>query len=371
MARADSTIRVNILGDAKSLQKAAATSEGAVAGLNKKIVAAGGIIAGAFAADQLIEFGNTALKEADRVGDAAGRLESQLGDLAGPLTDAADEFARLGASEGDMLELEAAIVDVGTALGITKQELAANADEAAATAAALALITDTDADTWIDQIGKAANGSERAFRALGISVTEAEVVARALATTGKDTADALTDGELAAARLELTLEKLAPRIAEVTTGTGDLEQKQAELQAKFETLSGKIGEHLEGPLNDLLSWVISGIEGWELLGAHVDAAGASFDAAFDIIRAAIGPLKTVTDGVEGLIDALRTAIALWNSAPWNSAPRGSSPGNGGPSSGGTRQSGGNVTVQVQGGSPEEIEQAVRRAVANATRHGTL
>lgn len=368
MARADSTIRVNILGDAKSLQKAAATSETAVGGLNKKLVGIGAGIAGAFAADAVLDFAQTALKESDRVGDAAGILEAQLGELAQPLIDAADEFDRLGASEGDMLELETAIVNVGTALGITKAELAGTATEAATTAAALALITDTDADTWIDLIGKAATGSERALRALGVSVTDAEVEARALATTGKDTADALTDGELAAARLELILEKLNPRIQETVTGTGDLEQKQAQLQARMETLTGKVGEHLEGPLNDLLGWVLAGIDGWEMLAGKLDAAGASFDAAFDIVKAALGPIGLVTDALDGLIDALNTAIGLWNAAPWNSGtPSGSIPGRaGGGSSGGSRSM---TNVYVQGGSPEVIEQAVRNAVRTTARRG--
>lgn len=251
MARADSTIRVNIIGDAKSLTKAADKAEGSIKGMNSQLLKVGGIVAGAFVTREIIDFGQTALDEADRVGDATGRLEDQLGNLSGPLVDAADEFARLGASEGDMLELEARITDIGIAAGISKGELADMADDAAATAAGLALITDEDADVWIDRIGKAAGGAEKPLKDLGINLTDTEVAARALADTGKDSAEQLTENELAAARLELILEKLTPRLEEVNTGTGDLEQKQAELQARMETLTGKIGEHLEGPLNDL------------------------------------------------------------------------------------------------------------------------
>lgn len=366
MARADSTIRVNIIGDAKSLQRAAGQAETSVSGMNKKLVAAGAAIAGVFAVEQLVQFGDTALKEADRVGDAAGILESQLGDLAQPIIDAADEFDRLGASEGDMLDLEVAIVNIGTALGLTKEQLAGTATEAATTAAALALITDTDADTWIDQIGKAATGSERALRALGISVTDAEVVARALATTGKDTADALTDSELAAARLEIILEKLAPRIEEVTSGTGDLEQKQAQLEAKFETLTGKIGAAIEGPLNDLLGFVISGIAGFELLSQRLDSAGVSFDLVTASIRAMVAPLTLVSDLVGGLIDQLTHLDRLWpNRGPVGTqVPRVPT---GGGLSGGGGLGPNKTTVVVQGGSPEAIEQAVRRAVNGIAR----
>lgn len=362
MARADSTVRVNIIGDAKSLIKAAAKSEAAVGGIGKSALKVGGIIAGAFVTDAVLDFGQSALNEADRVGDAAGILEAQLGDLAQPIIDAADEFDRLGASEGDMLELEVAITNVGTALGLTKEQLAGTATEAATTAAALALITDTDADTWIDQIGKAAGGSERALKALGVSVTDTEVEARALAMTGKDTADALTDSELAAARLELILEKLAPRLTEVTTGTGDLEQKQRALQAKMETLSGKIGEHLEGPLNDLLEWVISGITGFEMLG------DALADAKVDI-GALVGPVKLLIAPFLVLNDVIAESIRLLGQffATSGSPTRfGGAAGPRAPGIGGTQNT---TTINVQGGSPEAIEQAVRRAVLTVGRRG--
>lgn len=372
MARADSTIRVNIIGDAKSLQRATDKAEGSVGGLNKTLVKAGAAIAAAFVVENVVEFGSAAVKEADRVGDAAGRLESSLGDLSQPLIDAADEFARLGASEGDMLELEARIVGIGTALGLTKEQLAGTATEAATTAAALALITDTDADTWMENIGRAASGSEKALRALEISLTDTEVIARAMADTGKANADALTDSELAAARLELILEKLAPRIAEVTGGTGDLEQRQAELQARFETLTGKIGAAIEGPLNDLLGFILSGIDGFEMLATKLNDADVAFGNVTDVIKAMLGPIGLVIDGVGELINVLNTAINLWNASPFGSgAPRGSRSGSSSPSSGGTRQSNGSVTVNVQGGSPEVIEQSVRRALQIATGHGPL
>jgi hypothetical protein len=363
--RADSTVRVNIIGDAKSLAKAADKSEQAVGGIGKQAKIAGGIIAGAFAVDQVLDFGQTALDEADRVGDAAGRLESQFGDLSVQLKDTADEFAFLGASDGDMLELEARIADIGTAAGISKGELAGMADDASSTAAALALITDTDADTWIDAIGKAAGGSERPLKDLGINLTDAEVAARAMADTGKDTADALTDGELAAARLELILEKLAPRIQEVTDGNADLEQKQAEVQAKWETLTGKIGEGLEGPLSDLLSFIITGIEGWELFAHWM---GENEQAFRDIL----GPIARVNDALSallGIIGDVLEGLGKIGEGP-DFSPR-----NGrGPQSRASGQlsgapGGGGTTINVQGGSPEVIEQAVRRAINSTARRG--
>jgi hypothetical protein len=296
-------------------------------------------------------------------------LEAQLGDLSAPLIAAADDFERLGASQGDMLDLQAAVVDVGTALQIARPELAGMATEAAKTASGLALITDTDADTWIDQIGKAAAGGDRAMRALGVSVTDAEVVARALATTGKDTAEALTDGEQAAARLDLILEALAPRIEEVTTGSADLEQRQAELQARWETLTGRIGAGIEGPLNDLLAWIITGIDGWALLSDRI----GGFDKA---IGDALTPVARMIDLQRELIGVLAQAIALLNQFAGAAGQFGadflSGTGRGTPlPRGGLRAIQGQTTINVQGGSPEVIEQSVRRALQQIAGRGSL
>jgi hypothetical protein len=308
----------------------------------------GGVIAGAFAADAVLDFAQSALSEADRVGDATTRLEEQLGGLSEPIIAASDEFTKLGASEGDILELTARVADLGTAAGVSDDQLGPMALSAAETASALALLGDADAATIIDQIGKAAGGSDRPLKELGVNLTDAEVEARALADTGKLTADSLTEGELAAARFSLILEKLAPRVKTITDGEADLEQQQSQLQAKFETLTGKIGQGLEGPLNDLLSWILNGIVGWEMLGAKVGEFQQD-------IEEMTGPLR-------GAIDLLRTFVQLVGGGQFTGASQqfGFDVGR---QIFGQQGSGAPVVVQVQGGSPEVVEQAVRNAVS--------
>jgi hypothetical protein len=365
VAGADSTVRVRIVGDAKSLQTASKDSEKAVGGIGKAAKIAGGAIVAAFAVDAVFDFAQSALSQADRVGDATTRLEEQLGDLSAPIIAAADEFADLGQSEGDILDLTARVADLGTAAGVADEKLGPMALEAAETAAALALLGDADADTIIDLIGKAAGGSEKPLKELGINLSDAEVEARALADTGKDSADALTDGELAAARFALVLEKLAPRVAEVTSGSGDLEQSQAELEARWETLTGKIGAALEGPLNDFLGWVLHGIDGLALLNDKFDALGN----AAELVQI---PLRAMGDTLAHIIGLAEDALALLGQVSGAAGsiygasriPR-SPGGTSGPGAGG-------VVVQVQGGSPEAIEQAVRNAVHTITgRSGPL
>ena len=365
MARGDSSIRVLILGDSKGLKSELGEAERGLKGFSVSAKAIVGGIAATVVADQLVSFGKTALAEADRLGDATTRLELQLGDLSAELVRSADEFAHLGQSAQDVLELEAAFTDVATALGVADPLIASMADEAAATAAAVALLGETDAATVIDQIGKAAGGSEKALKALGINLSDAEIEARALADTGKANADNLTDAEKAAAAYALVLEKLAPKLDAVTEAGGDFESKTAEIDAKLETLTGKIGAHLEGPLTGLLDWMISGIEGWEMFADRMDEIPA-------IMRAQLGPIYAVTDALSALAGLLGDVGRGLAGDPFNEndLPGGNShPGGAGWRPGMTSAG---VTVNVNGGDPAEVERAVQKAVGGyQDRNGKL
>jgi hypothetical protein len=307
MANASSTIRVAIIGDVKGLSKALGQGEKEVGAFGGKVK---GLVAGigfAVAARELTDFAGDALAEADRVGDATARLELQIGDLAGPLNDAADGFSNLGQSRQDILELEASFADTATALGLANPLIADFADDVAATAAAVELLGGADAATNVDLIGKAAGGSQRAMRELGVFVSEAAVAQQALKDTGKELPEQLTDTELAAARLKLIMEQLKPKLDEVALGSGDVEQKQADLQARFETLTGKIGEGIEGPLTDFLGWVLAGIDGLERMDEVMDIVSEAFDTALDHVKPltdALGELASLlfSIGTHGLVD---------------------------------------------------------------------
>jgi hypothetical protein len=100
------------------------------------------------------------------------------------------------------------------------------------------------------------------------------------------------------------MEKLNPILGDATTGTADLRDKQAELRAKFDNLQTKVGEALQGPLADLLTWLTDmvdaigpAIDGWKNLGAAIQ--GFSQDIAT--------PLAKIDDA---LIDILKNIPAV-------------------------------------------------------------
>lgn len=366
---ADSVIRVSIIGDVKKLQGALKQGERDVGGFATSVNKLLGAAALAGGAAAVTDFAQTALGEADRLGDAIDRLEGQLGpDLAAVIDARSSDFHNLGQSRQDILELAAAFTDTATALGIGKEDIAAWADDAAAIAAALELQGVGTAAGNIDLIGKAAAGGEKALRALGLNLTDAEVEARALAATGKTTAESLTEGELAAAAYELVLEKLQKRLGDTTTSSNDLEQSQAELQARWETLTGRIGQHLEGPLNDLLAWILAGIDGLERMGEFVDVVRRE-------MRDAIPVVYSLTDAISGLVGWLWDLLEADDSLFQNGIPV--------PQGGGATDfnPGGQfnptsapatVNVNVQGGNPADVEEAIQKALKGFSgKNGTL
>lgn len=360
MARADSSVRVAITGDAKGFQRAAKDANKATSGIGTTAQKAGTLIAGAFAVKGILDFTQTALNEADRLGDATGRLEEQLGDLSKPLIDASGGFEDLGQSQQDILELEARFADMGTAAGIADEKLAPMAQTAAEAAAALALVDpNRDAATILEDIGKAAGGADKPLKNLGISITDAEVEARALHDTGKKSAEALTDNELAAARAQLIMEKLAPKVAAVTDSEADLERQQLTLQAKFETFTGKVGDAVDGPLTDLLTVMLDIGEQAGDSAADIKSASAVITSSLNSIK---GPARTIIDLFRQIVDL----AALVNPAAGLARQAGFGSGGGptGPIGGGTHAPHPGIVVQVSGGSPEVIEQSVIRAVNN-------
>lgn len=361
---ASAKIAVAFTGDARDLRNAARDAEGAVGGFGKRagqLAAAAGAL---FAVDRVFAFGDAALAESDRIGDAIDRLEGQLGtDLAASVDAVAERFTHLGQSRQDILELAAGFTDMATALGIGAPDIAAWADDVAAVAAALELQGLGDAATNVDLIGKAAGGSERALRDLGINLDEAAVQARALHDSGKDNPALLTDSELAAAGLAEIMATLTERTGDLTAANGDLEQSQAEVQAKWETLTGKIGEAIEGPLNELLSWVISGIEGWELFAENLDLVRSE-------LRKTLGPIYAVTDALADLFDWMGRVghpLDLLSGAP--DLPGASGQISGAPGGGGS-PSARSITVNILGGDPANTEREVADALnRNGWRSG--
>jgi hypothetical protein len=314
MAIADSTIRVSIIGDAKNLTKALDKADGGVKGFAKK---AGLALAGLAVVDKGFDFVQGALDGADRLGDAMTRLDIAVGNVdSKKLSDMAGDFAKLGLSKGDFETLAANFADLGINAGIARPDVANLADDVAATAAAMSLLDNSDPSANVEAIGRAAGGSAKAMKTLGINVSEAEVQARALKDTGKKTADSLTDGEKATARLNIVLDKLKPKLDAATTGTGDLEQHQKQLQARARTLQEELGTKLAPAIDNVTQFILDeidaiphAVDGWRMLGEAVvgfaDKVASPLGNVADLIRNINIALHQATGNAGGAINVGR------------------------------------------------------------------
>ncbi len=313
MARSSSVINVSIIGDAKKLVAATKDADKATGGLMKSGAKVLGTLAVAgVGIDKAFDFVQESVKEADRLGDATSRLNRLIGQTdTQKLAEVAGEFHNLGLSKQDVLELGANFATVTAPLELNPGIVGDFADDVAATAAAMALVDaeGRDAAFFVEQIGKAAGGAEKPLKELGIAVSDDAVAAQALKDTGKDLPSQLTDTEKAAARLKIIMFELAPALRDAAAGSGDVERKQAEMQARVETLSGELGMALTPALNDVLTVLLD-------IAKH--------DWGYDFKRIAWGvgeiltPIARANDGLRtllGLLEEVGKATGVVSSAP--------------------------------------------------------
>lgn len=352
LGSAAADILVRVKGDAQQLSDELAKGDRAVGGFSSGQVAkVAGVVSAAFAAGAVVDFANTAIGEAARVDDAYLALQGTLGDELGDLLkERAGDFAEIGKSKGDVLELQTIFAGIASSYGLDSRSVADLADDVIIAADAVADLKGLDPADVIDKIAKAAMLGEDDLAALGLHLTEADVVARALTDSGKTSAEALTDGEKAAAAYALILEGLNPLVEKAGEHTDTLRGKQEELNAKWETFTGDIGEALEGPLLDLLDWFQAGIDGWSLFADSMDDPQDQLRGIFGLITA-INDLNPFIPHFGGLAGDLGNAGAPRSSST-TQHPRGGAD---------------TVTVQVQDSAPDAQERAVQDALRTYNR----
>lgn len=278
MARADSIIRVSIIGDASKLVSAVGKADAATGGLIKSAAKA---FLAARVVGEAFDVGGQALDNADRFADALTRIEGTASpELAGRIKDISDDLTDFGLSNVEVAEMAANFTDLATAAGVTQEKIGTILPDLLTLASAIAATTGKTVDEVIVDIGAAARGNQRAVNDYGIVID-----------TALNPDERLTD----------ILDKLNAKFPDATTAADDFAGAQEEVNAKWETFLTKIGEGLEGPLKDLLDFINDEIDsidnaivGFQLLGTAVENFG----------RTALGPLGNIRDALDGLLDLI-------------------------------------------------------------------
>ncbi len=251
---------------------------GAVAGMGGfgKAAAAGGAALGVFFSQ-----GIDATSQLERfnlvTGDAAASVRSiDVGGLSGDLGELA---LQLGSDDEAALNAAASLFQFGINSGRTADEVSKTTDQVFALAENAVALNPAlgDISTVQDGLSRALARGGRFASQYGLSLTSAEINARALRDTGKSTATELTQFDKAAAGAAIATERLGTQLGDnVAAGA-----QNAAIQLKI--VKQRASEAVE-----------------EIGKEIVPAALVAISVGADV---AIGNLKTLSDGIGGAVEA--------------------------------------------------------------------
>lgn len=280
---------------------------GAAGALGPQAAAAAGAVTGLAAAGKIL-FDNalaqqTALERLNRTfGETADDVQ-QI-DIGGLNEDISSLALRTGGADEGLQNFAATFGQLGIDSGKAAGEVANTVDQIIALSTRAAVLNPT-LGTSDEIVGRLSNGLARGGRFLaqyGISLTAAEINARALADTGKKSADQLTVYEKSAAGAALATERLGNQLGrDINEGAKADAIQVLSLKTAIDEATEAAGKEIVGPIVDDMQ---------ELLPVAEQAAhllGVTLKVALE----ALGPsLKLVGEGAEllaGPLEALASS----------------------------------------------------------------
>lgn len=262
---AGQTITVSVLADTKKFSSAM-SKLGEETGLSKlgnrfktlgKAVAVGVAAAGAGA----VAIGKNAVDAASALEQSMGGVDSIFKETAGQVHAFAKSAATdLGLSKNAYNELAGII---GTTLknsGTPLDALAGKTNDLIGVSADLAATFGGPVTEASNAMASALRGEFEPLRRYGVSLSQADINARALADSGKASAKELTKQEKALATQALILEQSADASGAFARESNTLAGQQERLKAKLQNLSATIGGYLLPIMTKVTGWLSDRLE---------------------------------------------------------------------------------------------------------------
>ena len=249
-----------------------------------------GAIAGAalFAGKQLLDFARSSITAASAAQEAAGAFGTTFGGAAEQLGEQLSKNANLfGLTTSEAKQLIGVFGAVAQGIGFTQDEsagLSARLFELSGDIASFNNIS-AGAEPVLRAFQSALVGEREALKTYGIAISEAEVQTKALAMTGKDSADALTRQEKALATTELLFDKAAVQIGNAQREAEGFAAQMLQTRAKTQELREEVGTQLLPAAGELVG----------LFNNFVTDVSPSVIAAFGLINDAIVATVDATD----------------------------------------------------------------------------
>lgn len=314
---ADRTLRVEIVGDASSLQKTFGKAADSGDRLSSTFKSLGrvGVLAGAALGGAAVVGASKAINAASDLNESLNAVNVTFGESAKIVTDFGKNAAqRTGLS---MRELNESVVPIGASL----QNMGASADEAAKTsinlakrAADMASVFNTDVGSALTAIQAGLRGEADPLERFGVGLSAARVEAFALSTGLIKTKKDLTDQIKVQARVGLLMKDSAKFAGDFANTSDGLANSQRILKAEIENAGAAIGTALlpvagkvVGVLADMVPKAV------EVGTAISQKVGPALTSFIDFIKQAIPTLvtfftplvQTIVKDVVPIFEALR------------------------------------------------------------------
>ena len=312
MARSP-TIEVKFTGDTRDLQKATGRVEGELTGVGKKVsgfaVGAGAALTtmGIQAIPALVGFGTELFKLGQASETGAKKTETVFGESAGTISKWADEVNEsLGLSDEAVGTLATSMGDLLVPMGFTREEAANMAMETTELSGALSAWSEGqyDAEQVSSILTKAMLGERDGLKALGISISQAEVDEKALTIAKAAGRDATTAQDKALATQQLVLEKSTDAQTAWSDGTMDAVKKQNELSATIADAKEGLAKGLVPVIQNVIKWVVE-----DLIPA-VKNLIETFKKYWPEIQATVEPIMlNIQETIAGVLEVVRE---LWD-----------------------------------------------------------
>lgn len=247
-----------------------------------------GAIAGAalFAGKQLLDFARSSIIAASSAQEAAGAFGTTFGGAAEQLGQQLSKNANLfGLTTSEAKQLIGVFGAVAQGIGFTQDEsagLSARLFELSGDIASFNNIS-AGAEPVLRAFQSALVGEREALKTYGIAISEAEVQTKALAMTGKDSADALTRQEKALATTELLFDKAAVQIGNAQREAEGFAAQMLQTRAKTQELREEVGT--------------------QLLPAAGELVGLFNNFVTDVSPAVVGAFGLINDAIVATVDA--------------------------------------------------------------------
>lgn len=235
---ADSTVRVNFVGDAKSLDKTIDSSDKKLSGFSGAVSKYSTQIKLGFAAAGVgaVVFAGNAVDAATDLGESVNAVNKIFGTSAKAITDWGEENANaFGLTRSAFNQLATPLGAMLKNSGIAIDQVADSTITLTKRAADMASVFNTDVNVALEAIQAGLRGESDPLEKFGVGLNAAKVEAQAMADTGKTVASSLTDQEKMLARVNLIL-------AQTVDVEGDYAETSDQLANATRNKNARFGE---------------------------------------------------------------------------------------------------------------------------------